>query len=78
VYATPLTEPGPQGVVPEKLSKLLFFKSKMDGIGGTLCRDVLDDGPEPCNFGLAMETSAREVNTTALPCIRTIGLSPFV
>jgi len=33
----------------------------MDGIGGTLCRDVLDEGPEPCNFGLAMETSAGDV-----------------
>jgi len=28
----------------------------MDGIGGTLCREVLDDGREPCNVGLGMDT----------------------
>jgi len=48
-------------VLSEKLSIPLFFKSKMDGIGGTLCREVLDEGPEPCHFGLGMETSAGDV-----------------
>jgi len=33
----------------------------MDGIGGTLCGEVLNEGPEPCNFGLAMETTVRKV-----------------
>ena len=33
----------------------------MDGIGGTLCREFLDDGHKPCNVGLGMETSARKV-----------------
>ena len=42
-------------VVPEKLSESLFLQSAIDGIDGILCKEVMDDRPKPCNFGLGME-----------------------
>jgi len=42
-------------VVPEKLSKSLFFESEIVGVRGILCKEVMDDRPKPCNFGLGME-----------------------
>jgi len=48
-------------VVPEKLSKSLFFNSKLIWIDGILCKEVLDDGPDHGHVGLGMETPAREV-----------------
>ena len=42
-------------VVPEKLSNALFFPSEIDGMDGILCKEVMDDRPKPCHFGLGME-----------------------
>lgn len=42
-------------VVPEKLVKPLFFQRVIDEIDGTVCKEVMDDRPKPCDFGLGME-----------------------